>query len=50
MRFKSTIEYEEYEKEFAENEPDPMDEVVAQELERRAKKAQKEREDWEQRS
>ena len=42
---KTGFQMEEDEKEFAEEDPDPMEEVIAQELERRAKKAEKERQE-----
>ena len=40
---KSVHQFEEDAKEFEEEDPDPMEEVIAQELERRAKKAEKDR-------
>ena len=40
---KKQFQHEEYEKEYAVEEPDPMEEVVAQELERRAKQEAEQR-------
>ena len=44
---KSLQEYKALFEEYAENDPDPMEEVIAQELERLKKKEEKERLEWE---